>query len=134
MQMWPLIDRIDIHTEVKPVKYSDLAKDNKNVETSKDIRKRVNRARQLQVERYKGDNIFSNAELDSGNIERHCKLNQSSRNLLEQAFNNLGLSARAYNKILKVSRTIADLEESESVKDKHIAEAIQYRSLDRKYW
>ncbi len=130
----PILDRIDLHTEVKPVKYSDLEKDNKDVETSKDIRKRVNRARRLQVERYKGENIFSNAELGSRDIEKHCKLDESSRNLLELAFNNLGLSARAYNKILKVSRTIADLEESVSIKDKHIAEAIQYRSLDRKYW
>ena len=130
----PILDRIDIHTEVKPVKYSDLEKDNKSVESSKDIRKRVNRARNLQIERYKGENIFSNAQLKTKDIEKHCKLDEESRGLLELAFNNLDLSARAYNKILKVARTIADLEDDDNIKSTHIAEAIQYRSLDRKYW
>ncbi len=130
----PILDRIDLHIEVKPVKYSDLEKDNKDVETSKDIRGRVNRARNIQIKRYRGKNIFSNSELGVRDIEMYCKLDKSSSNLLELAFDNLGLSARAYNKILKVSRTIADLDLSENIKDIHIAEAIQYRSLDRKYW
>lgn len=130
----PILDRIDIHAEVKPVKYSDLEKENDQSETSKDIRKRVNKARDIQNERYKGENIFSNSELQAKDIEKYCVLDSESRNLLEQAFENLGLSARAYNKILKVARTIADLENSVDIKDIHIAEAIQYRSLDRKYW
>ena len=130
----PILDRIDIHTEVQPVKYKDLEMDNKNIETSKDIKKRVDKARRIQLERYKGENIYSNSELNSKHITKHCKLDAQSRDLLEMAFNNLGLSARAYNKILKVSRTIADLDDSENIKDNHIAEAIQYRSLDRKYW
>lgn len=130
----PIFDRIDIHTEVKPVKYSDLELDNKCSDTSKDIKARVDKAREIQVRRYRNDNIFSNSELNSKLIEKHCKLCDTSKALLELAFNNLGLSARAYNKILKVSRTIADLDESRDIKDNHIAEAIQYRSLDRKYW
>lgn len=130
----PILDRIDIHIEVKPVKYSDLENDNHNGETSKDIRKRVNTARDIQTKRYKDENIFSNSELKSKDISEYCKLDNSSKNLLELVFNNLGLSARAYNKILKVARTIADLDSSENIKEKHIAEAIQYRSLDRKYW
>lgn len=130
----PILDRIDIHTEVKPVKYSDLAKDNKHIETSQDIRKRVNKARDIQIKRYKDDNIFSNSELKTKDIEKYCSLNDDSKKLLELAFNNLGLSARAYNKILKVARTIADLESSKDIKETHIAEAIQYRNLDRKYW
>lgn len=130
----PILDRIDIHIEVKPVKYSDLEKNNDNIETSKEIRKRVNNARNIQTERYKDENIFSNSELNSKDISNYCNLDSSSKNLLELAFNSLGLSARAYNKILKVARTIADLDLSENIKEKHIAEAIQYRSLDRKYW
>lgn len=130
----PILDRIDIHIEVKPVKYSDLEKDNTDAETSEEIRKRVNIARDIQTERYKGEDIYSNSELGSKNISKYCNLDESSKNLLELAFNNLGLSARAYDKILKVARTIADLDLSEGIKEKHIAEAIQYRSLDRKYW
>lgn len=130
----PILDRIDIHAEVKPVKYSDLEKENSQSETSKDIRERVNKARDIQNKRYRGENIFSNSELQAKDIEKHCVLDLESRNLLEQAFENLGLSARAYNKILKVARTIADLEGSRDIKSIHIAEAIQYRNLDRKYW
>ena len=130
----PILDRIDLHAEVKPVKYSDLEKESNDIETSKDIRKRVNRARNVQIKRYREENIFSNSELKSSDIKKYCVLDKDSSDLLEQAFENLGLSARAYNKILKVARTIADLEESMDIKDIHIAEAIQYRSLDRKYW
>lgn len=130
----PILDRIDLHTEVKPVKYKDLEMDNKNIETSKDIKKRVDKARKIQLKRYRGQTIYSNSELDNKHIDKHCKLDSKSKDLLEMAFNNLGLSARAYNKILKVARTIADLDGSEDIKDNHIAEAIQYRSLDRKYW
>ena len=129
----PLLDRIDIHVEVNTIKFKQFEV-NKEIETSEQIRKRVNAARDLQKERYKKYNIFSNSELTPKLIEQFCKLNSKSKKILELAFNKLGLSARAYSRILKVSRTIADIERCENIEEKHIAEAIQYRSLDRKYW
>lgn len=129
----PLLDRIDIHIEVNPIKYSNLEQKEK-AETSQEIRKRVNQARLIQIERYKKYNIFSNSELTPRLIEKFCELDSESKQILEIAFNNLGLSARAYNRILKVARTIADLEGAQKIKKEHLAEAIQYRSLDRKYW
>ena len=130
----PLLDRIDIHIEVQGVKYEKLGNDNSNVESSLEIRKRVNKARSLQVKRYKDYGIFSNSELSPKLIEKYCKLDTSSKKILESAFERLGLSARAYSRILKVARTIADLDGSESIEVSHLSEAIQYRSLDRKYW
>lgn len=128
----PLLDRIDIHIEVKPVKYSKLnAKE--RIETSNEIKFRVNKARKIQIERYKNEKIFSNSELTSNMLEKYCELDEGSRKLLEIAFEKLKLSARAYSKILKIARTIADLEEKEKIEQKHIAEAIQYRTLDKKY-
>jgi magnesium chelatase family protein len=94
----------------------------------------VNKARKIQLDRYKGYKIFSNSQLQPGMINRFCKLDDSCRDLLKNAFDKLGLSARAHNRILKVSRTIADMEGSENIKSCHLAEAIQYRSLDRKFW
>ena len=129
----PLLDRIDIHIEVNPIKYEKL-NNNEKSESSEIIRKRVNTARQKQMERYKEYNIFSNSELTPGMMEDFCKLNSNCRKLIENAFKKLNLSARAYGKILKVARTIADLENSEDILENHIAEAIQYRTLDRKYW
>ncbi len=129
----PLLDRIDIHIEVNQVKYNQLEQKGK-IETSQDIRKRVNQARNLQLERYQEYHIFSNSELNPKLIEEFCQLDSRGKKILEIAFNKLGLSARAYNRILKVARTIADLENSKNIQEKHIAEAIQYRSLDRKYW
>lgn len=129
----PLLDRIDIQIEVTPVKYQKLD-DDTYVETSSQIRKRVNKARKIQIERYKDEGIYSNSELTPKLTQKYCKLDGPSRNLLQKAFEKLGLSARAYGRILKVSRTIADLEGSTDIKQKHIAEAIQYRSLDKKYW
>ena len=129
----PLLDRIDIHIEVTPVKYSKL-KSNENIESSDIIKQRVNKARKIQLERYKNNKIFSNSELTPKLMEKYCKLDEQGKKILENAFEKLNLSARAYGRILKVSRTIADLEESESIKPNHIAEAIQYRNLDRKYW
>lgn len=129
----PLLDRIDIHIEVNSVKYNKL-NSNEKIENSQAIRERVNKARKKQNDRYKEYNIFSNSELTPSLIEKFCNLNQRSRMLLENAFEKLGLSARAYGRILKVARTIADLDNSENILEKHIAEAIQYRSLDRKYW
>lgn len=129
----PLLDRIDIHIEVAPVKYSELEGKTAS-ETSKEIQSRVNGARKIQQERYKDYTIFSNSELTPSLIEEHCTLDEESNILLKNAFERLGLSARAHNRILKVARTIADLEGSQNIKKSHIAEAIQYRSLDRKFW
>ena len=129
----PLLDRIDIHIEVNQIKYNQLEKKEKT-ETSRTIRNRVNQARKIQLERYEKYHVFSNSELTPQLIEKFCELDHKSRQILEVAFDKLGLSARAYNRILKVSRTIADLEASEKIRKEHVAEAIQYRSLDRKYW
>ena len=129
----PLLDRIDIHLEVSSVRYDKL-NSNVSVETSSQIRQRVNSARKIQQERYKEFGIYSNAELSPKLIEKYCKLNSKSSNILETAFKNLGLTARAYGRILKVARTIADLDGSNEIQTNHLAEAIQYRSLDRKYW
>lgn len=129
----PLLDRIDLQIEVSRVPYQKL-NSYKKEETSEEIRKRVNKARQIQLERYKGQKIFSNSELTPTLIEKYCKLDNRSKKILEEAFEKLGLSARAYERILKVARTIADLENSRDIKTQHLAEAIQYRSLDRKYF
>ena len=126
----PLLDRIDIQIEVCPVKYSKLESEEK-VETSKEIKQRVNKARNIQINRYKEYGIFSNSELTPALIEKYCKLNLESRSLLEKAFEKFGLTARAYGRILKVARTIADLEQADDIEVTHIAEAIQYRSLDK---
>ena len=128
----PLLDRIDLHVEVKPVKYQKLNSDIKP-ETSNQIKSRVNKARRIQYLRYKNTGIYSNAELTPKMIEKYCNIDQQSKTILEQAFNKLGLSARAYSRILKVARTIADLDEKENIEKQHILEAIQYRNLDRKY-
>ena len=128
----PLLDRIDIHIEVKPVKYENL--NNKNPEeTSEVIRKRVNNARKIQQKRYENLKIYSNAELMPKLIEKYCKLDDESKKILNVAFEKLGLSARAYTKVLKVARTIADLEGKTNIEKEHIIEAIGYRSLDKKY-
>lgn len=129
----PLLDRIDIHIEVNSIKYNKL-NSNEKVDTSEDIRERVNKARKKQNERYKDYNIFSNSELTPDMIEKFCKLDCKSKRLLQNAFEKLGLSVRAYGRILKVARTIADLEDSDNILEKHLVEAIQYRNLDRKYW
>ena len=129
----PLLDRIDIQVEVSNVDYEDLSSTENN-ETSAEIKKRVNKTRKLQLERYKDYNIYSNSQLDAGMLKKFCPLGEEENAILRAAFDNLGLSARAHSRILKVARTIADLEGSENIKSEHIAEAIQYRSLDRKYF
>lgn len=126
----PLLDRIDIHAEVHPVKYDDLAKKDTE-EASSVIRERVNRARSIQLDRYRGLGIYSNSELSPSLIKKYCELDRYTSNLLKKAYDKLGLSARAHNRILKVARTIADMDEAEAIKSEHIAEAIQYRSFDR---
>ena len=129
----PLLDRIDIHIEVPAVKYEDLSALPQG-EKSKDIRKRVNNSRKIQLERFKNSKIYSNSQLNPKQIRKHCNLNKESKNLLKLAMEKTGLSARAYNRILKVSRTIADLDGCENIKTAHISEAVQYRSLDKKFW
>ena len=129
----PLLDRIDIQIEVTGVKYQKLESNNK-IESSKDIQKRVNVARQIQRERYKNEKIYSNSELTPKLIEKYCQIDEESKKILQTAFEKLGFSARAYGRILKVARTIADLAGSTQINKSHITEAIQYRSLDKKYW
>ncbi|WP_352404558.1 ATP-binding protein [Sporanaerobacter acetigenes] len=129
----PLLDRIDIHTEVMPVDYSDLEK-NIKAESSKNIKKRVDEARKIQIERYRNEGIYSNGQLSSKNIKKYCKLNSGAEKIMKEAFKKFKFSARSYNKILKVARTIADLDGEKNIMEKHVLEAIQYRSLDKKYW
>lgn len=128
----PLMDRIDIHIEVPSVKYEDLQSSDV-VETSAQIKERINRARQIQLKRYQGLGIYSNSGLTAAMLTKFCKLDEAGNDLMRMAFDRLGLSARAHSRILKVARTIADLEQSEHIEREHIAEAIQYRSLDRDY-
>jgi magnesium chelatase family protein len=139
----PLLDRIDIHIEVPSVKYKDLS-DESSSEKSEAIRERVKQAREIQLNRFsaeggsasggKDDKIFSNSQMSYRLVRKHCKLDNPSRELLKTAITELGFSARCYDKILKVSRTIADLEGKENISSDHVSEAIQYRSLDRNMW
>jgi len=126
----PLLDRIDMHVEVPAVPQKDLMAD-PNAETSKKIRQRVMSARQIQNRRFKRARIYSNAQMASRHIRSHCRIDDDAGSVLESAIDRLGLSARAYNRILKISRTIADLEAAADIQVHHVTEAIQYRSLDR---
>lgn len=126
----PLLDRIDIQVKVNPVKYNKLSTEAEE-ETSEQIRKRVNNARKIQLERYRKFGIFSNAELTQSLINQYCNLDDKCQKIMENAFEKLKLSARAYTRILKVARTIADLANSNDIKAIHLAEAINYRDLDR---
>lgn len=129
----PLIDRIDLQIEVDNISYEELRGDGE-AESSAEIKKRVEKARAIQRERYKGSNIFVNAYMTNAQVKKYCALDKTCETLLKNAFEKLNLSARASTRILKVARTIADLEGSENIRPQHITEAIQYRSLDRKYW
>ncbi|MDY7032367.1 MAG: YifB family Mg chelatase-like AAA ATPase, partial [Thermodesulfobacteriota bacterium] len=126
----PLLDRIDIHIEVPSVRYKDLS-DDRSGESSETIKKRINAARDTQMNRLKGKKIHCNAQMQSRDIKRYCNIGEGSKRLLETAIDKLGLSARAYNRILKVARTIADLEGRSEISSDHVSEVIQYRSLDR---
>ncbi len=131
----PLLDRIDLHVEVTPVAFSELSNSNSKGEYSSSIRDRVIRAREIQAERYiKHDGVHANAQMSSKMLREICVINQAGETLLKRAMEKLNLSARAYDRILKVSRTIADLSASVDIKAEHLAEAIQYRSLDREGW
>lgn len=130
----PLLDRIDIHIEVTPVPFEKLSEDRKG-ESSVEIRKRVTAAREIQTKRFEeSDTVHYNAQMSTKQIRKHCVLDEASKQLLKTAMERLNLSARAYDRILKVSRTIADLEGVEEINGSHISEAIQYRSLDREGW
>ena len=130
----PLLDRIDIQIEVMPLSYSDINANSMNYESSADIRYRVDRARSIQSVRYKNQNISLNSELNSRMIDKYCILGKDEKDFLKSAFVSMKLSARGYHKILKVSRTIADLSGQDNITVKCLAEALQYRSLDRKYF
>jgi len=130
----PLLDRIDLHVEVVPVSFDEMTA-NRKTETSGEIRERVVKAREIQANRFKGhDSIYCNAMMPSNMVKEICFVNEAGRSLLKTAMERLGLSARAYDRILKVARTVADLSGSEEIKVEHLAEAIQYRSLDREGW
>jgi len=129
----PLLDRMDLHVEVPRIRYEEL-KDNTRVETSKVIRARVTQAREIQQSRFAQKKISLNSQMTPSNVKTYCCLDKESEQMLKHAFNKFNMSARAHDRILKVARTIADLEASEHIKVHHLAEAIQYRSLDRKYW
>ena len=129
----PLLDRFDLHIDVAPVEYSDLSSTKKE-EPSADIRKRVTLARNIQAERFRGTGIYCNALITPDKLQEYCRLSPDAEKFIRLAFEGLGLSARAYDRILKVARTIADLEGEELINKKAVASAVQYRNLDRKYW
>ena len=126
----PLLDRIDIHVDVPPVQYQEMASERAG-EPSSAIRQRVQQARARQSERFAGEGFFTNARMDTRHVRRHCRLDGDGQLLVRQAMESLGLSARAYNKILKTARTIADLEGADRIQSHHLSEAINYRTLDR---
>lgn len=129
----PLLDRFDIHVEVPPVKFDEL-RSSEITESSAEIKKRVDGARKIQRERFKGSTTLCNAKINAEQFEKACIIDKAAEKTLKDAFESLGLTARAYDRVLKVARTIADLEQSEVIRSEHVLEAVQYRSLDRKYW
>jgi magnesium chelatase family protein len=129
----PLLDRIDIHIDMPAVRFQELRQD-AGGETSEAVRARVVKARERQLRRFQGEKIYCNAQMSSRQIRKYCNISVDCERLLESAMTRLGLSARAHDRILKVARTIADLEGAESLSTAHVSEAIQYRSLDRSYW
>ena len=130
----PLLDRIDIHIEVSPVEFDDISS-TAPAESSASIRERVIKAREIQTERFKGiQGVHCNAQMSSALLRKYAQPDEKGLERLRDAMTRLNMSARAYDRILKVARTIADLAESETIRAEHIAEAIQLRSLDRKYW
>jgi magnesium chelatase family protein len=128
------MDRIDLHVEVTPVSFNQLSSERKS-ENSASIRKRVIKAREIQEKRFAGKiNLYANAQMEAQMVQEVCLISDTGKNLLNRAMQKLNLSARAYDRIIKVSRTIADLAASEDIKTEHLAEAIQFRSLDREDW
>ncbi len=129
----PLLDRFDIHVEVPPVEFEEL-RTKEQSEPSAAIKKRVDKARKIQQERFGGTGTTCNAKINASQFERWCEIDKEAEQTLKSAFELLGFTARAYDRVLKVARTIADLEGAEIIQSHHVLEAIQYRSLDRKYW
>lgn len=129
----PLLDRFDIHVEVPPVKFDEL-RSTEVTESSAEIKKRVDAARKIQRERFGNSSTLCNAKINAEQFEKACIIDKAAEKTLKDAFESLGLTARAYDRVLKVARTIADLEQSEVIRSEHVLEAVQYRSLDRKYW
>jgi magnesium chelatase family protein len=129
----PLLDRIDIHIEIPAVKYKEL-RSNTDLESSAAVRERVIAAQKIQLKRYTGEKMYANAQMAPRMIRKYCAISADGEKLLESAIARLGLSARAHDRILKVSRTIADLATSPNIESNHLGEAIQYRTLDRSYW
>ncbi|MBN2880225.1 MAG: YifB family Mg chelatase-like AAA ATPase [Clostridia bacterium] len=129
----PLLDRLDIHVEVDAVPFMQLSSSDME-ETSAEILKRVEKAREIQRERYKGEGIFCNSQLGPEQKNKYCKIDDEGMEILKQYFKKLSMSARTYDRIIKIARTIADLEGAESIAQQHLLEALQYRTLDRKYW
>lgn len=130
----PLLDRIDLHVDVPAVKFKELRADETMAEGSAAIRARVVAARQKQLERFAGTNVFNNAAMSPGQVRSICKLDGTGEQILERAMAKQGLSARAHDRILKVARTIADLDDAEKITVAHLSEALSYRSLDRTIW
>lgn len=129
----PLLDRMDMHIEVPRVRFDEL-QELKNSESSNEMREKVNRAWEIQIKRFRDSRINFNAEMGASDIRRYCKLDDNSQQLFKKAFNKLNMSARGHDRVLKVARSIADLENSDNIKINHLSEALRYRSLDRKYW
>jgi len=129
----PLLDRMDMHIEIPRVKFEEL-QDKAAGEDSSSMRERVNRAQEIQKIRFKDIDINFNAQMRPEEIRRYCKLDKNSKRIFKKAFDTLNMSARAYDRILKVARSIADLENSNPITLDHLSEALRYRSLDRKYW
>lgn len=129
----PILDRIDIHVEVMPIEFIDIDSGCDN-ESSEEIRKRVNAARKIQNKRYRGTGIKANAMLTPDLMGKYCAMSDGAKELVKSAFDQMGLSERSYEHVMRVARTIADLDASETIDKKHVAEALQYRNLDRKYW
>lgn len=129
----PLLDRIDIHIEVPAIKYKQI-RDRRPGKTSADIRKEIEAARTIQAERFKGTKILANSQMSPKMIRKFCAIDEESEMLLAQAMRDIGLFARPHERVLKVARTIADLDGKEKIESVHLMEAIQYRSLDRAYW
>ena len=129
----PLLDRLDLHIDAQPVEFGALASKDK-AESSAAIKARVDKAREVQSRRFASAGISCNARMTPGMLLDACPMTEDANRLLKNAFERMGLSARAYDRILKVARTIADLDGEEIIASHHVAEAVQYRSLDRKYW
>jgi magnesium chelatase family protein len=130
----PMLDRIDIQIELPSLSYAEISDRSENAERSEAVRERVIAARKFAQERMRGDSYPNNASLDSAGIRKYCQADEDAMELLRVAYDSMGLSARGYDRIMRVARTIADLDRSEIIRSEHIAEAIQFRSLDRKYW